>query len=199
MNGHMESPITATYAQIPYLCIMTILMAGPVMLPGIRHTGLNSLYWRRRRAMSEYAFGYFICWFLYNLLLMFFIVILQNFFGNYQIFISFLVAAAFWQVSPYKQRFIKKCHRSIPLPPKGCAAEVASMKFGLTNGLSCIGRCWPLMAAGMVLPGYKIIVIPLISCYMVLERRYEKPAELLYKSGITFGILSVIFFILAAT
>jgi len=55
------------------------------------------------------------------------------------------------------------------------------------------------MAAGMVLPGYKIIVIPLISCYMVLERRYEKPAELLYKSGITFGILSVIFFILAAT
>jgi len=53
-----------------------------------------------------------------------------------------LAAAAAWQLSPFKRRCLRGCHRSLPLPPYGWRAEKGALRFGLRNGLYCLGTCW---------------------------------------------------------
>src|ERR1700722_17366549 len=42
--------------------VMPVAMMGPAARGGLRYTGLNSLVWRRRRAMAEFAAGYLVLW-----------------------------------------------------------------------------------------------------------------------------------------
>ncbi len=178
--------------QMPALMLMTLIMMGPAALPGIRHAGISSLYWRRKRSMAEYAFGYLSCWLLCDVLLMACLMEFDMFFKKYQILITFLVISAFWQTSFLKKRFMEKCHKVTNLPPKGYRAELASIRFGIYNGSACVGTCWPLMAVAMSFTYGKIIFILLITAYTTIERRHEKPGELFRLSGIAFGVLSVL-------
>ena len=42
--------------------LMSVAMMGPAALAGVRHTGLNSLRWRRGRAMAGFAAAYLAVW-----------------------------------------------------------------------------------------------------------------------------------------
>jgi predicted metal-binding membrane protein len=126
-------------ADLPQWTVMAVATMGPAALPGIRHTARNSLRWRRRRAQVEFAGAYLAVWVGYGAVVLAALPRVPVPVG------VALLAAAGWQLTPYKRRVLLACHRGRPLPPTGRRADRAAAGFGLRVGVSCVGSCWALM------------------------------------------------------
>jgi predicted metal-binding membrane protein len=153
---------------------MTVAMMGPSALAGIRHTGLNSLRWRRNRAMSEYAIAYLGVWVIFGVVAL----VLAHSIGGARSWVGLgvvLVAAAVWELLPAKRRFLRACHRARPLPPKGRAAELGSMRFGLRSGLACLGSCWCVMLVMIAAPAAHLAWMVGLTVLVTSERFLERP------------------------
>jgi predicted metal-binding membrane protein len=125
-------------ADLPQWTVMAAAMMGPAALPGVRHTALNSLRWRRRRAAAEFGLSYLAVWVAYGAVVLLLL-------PPVPVGVALLVAAG-WQLTPYKRRWLLECHRGRPLPPTGPRADRAAAEFGLRVGGACAGSCWALMA-----------------------------------------------------
>jgi predicted metal-binding membrane protein len=55
--------------------------------------------------------------------------------------------AAAWEIGPIKRRELRRCHRTVPLAPRGWRADADCVRYGLTTGFSCLTMCWALMVA----------------------------------------------------
>jgi predicted metal-binding membrane protein len=157
---------------LPYWTLMTVAMMGPAALAGIRHTGLNSLRWRRGRAMAEFAAAYLAVWTAFGALALTMATLVPAVPGSAAFAIVLAVAAA-WQLSPLKRRWLRDCHRSVPLPLRGWAAEWAALRFGLRNGAACIGSCWCLMLVMVVASG--LLWTVLVAGFVTAEKLLQQP------------------------
>jgi predicted metal-binding membrane protein len=121
--------------------VMVVAMMVPLVWPAARHVGLNSLRWRRQRAISMFLTMYVAVWTIFGV-----VVLLA--FGLLPIpgtpaLGAALIVAALWQLTPQQLYFRWACHRTVPLPPRGWPAVVGDFRFGLRQGLACVGVCWP--------------------------------------------------------
>jgi len=157
---------------LPYWTLMTVAMMGPAALAGIRHTGLNSLRWRRRRAMAEFAAAYLAVWIAFGALALIVAALVPAAPGSAAFAIVLAMAAA-WQLGPLKRRWLRDCHRSVPLPPRGWVAERAALRFGLRNGAACLGTCWCLMLVTLVASGFLWTV--LVAGFVTAEKLLQQP------------------------
>jgi predicted metal-binding membrane protein len=160
--------------ELPYWLIMTVAMMGPVALAGIRHTGLHSLNWRRNRAMAEFALSYLALWMVFGAVALT-AVVLEPALEGWRALTVVLVTAATWQLTPLKQRLLRKCHRSRPLPGRGWRAEWGALAFGLYNGLPCIGTCWCLMLIMVVAPEGQLLWMLALTAIATGERVVKRP------------------------
>jgi predicted metal-binding membrane protein len=165
--------------------LMTIAMMGPAALAGVRHTSRNSLPRRRGRAMAEYGAGYLAPWAIYGLALIW-LAHAAGWTASWEATGLALAMAAGWQLTPWKRRCLLECHRSVPLPPRGWRAEVASARFGLRNGASCLGSCWPLMAVMTTLPAAHLWWTLGLTGFVTFERlgRHPNRARRLVAAGL---------------
>jgi len=157
--------------------LMTVVMMGPAALIGVRHTGMNSLCWRRRRAMAEFAVAYLSVWVGFGLLVLGGIGTIPRLAGREALAAS-LAAAAIWELTPYKGLRLRDCHRSIPLPPSGWGAERGAMIFGLRSGLACLGSCWCLMVVMVAAPGAHLLWTAALTGLVTAERCLERPRRI---------------------
>src|SRR4051794_464468 len=147
---HMTGAMPATSGLAAWV-VMSVVMMGPAALPGLNHVHRNSLRWRRRRAVVEYAGGYLVAWTVAGVG----VLLLLRWTGVPAapgVLAVALAASAAWQLTPMKWTCVRACHRSVPLPPRGWAAERAAVRFGALNGSACVGSCWLLMLAMVVSP-----------------------------------------------
>jgi predicted metal-binding membrane protein len=158
-------------AGLPYWTLMTVATMGPAALAGIRHTGLNSLRWRRRRAMAEFAAAYLAVWLAFGALALIVAALVPAAPGS-AAFAIVLAGAAAWQLSPLKRRWLRDCHRSVP-PPRGWVAERAALQFGLRNGAACLGSCWCLMVVIVVASG--LLWTVLVAGFVTAEKLLQQP------------------------
>lgn len=68
-----------------------------------------------------------------------------------------LVLACAWQLTRFKRRAMRDCHRGVPVPPDGASATAGIVRFGLVNGSACIRACWPAMLAMAVVPASQML------------------------------------------
>ena len=141
---------------LPAWMLMTVAMMGPAALGAIGYTGLNSLRWRRRRAMAEFAAAYLAVWAAFGLAVLAAAAVVPGVPGPAALALVLAVAAA-WQLTPVKRRCLSGCHRGAPLPPRGWRAEKGALGFGLRNGLYCLGTCWCLMLVMVAAPGGQLL------------------------------------------
>ncbi len=173
--GHVWSHVADG---LPYWALMSIAMMGPAALAGVRHTGLNSLRWRRRRAMAEFATTYLAVWMAFGVV----VLAADGLLGMHgsAALAVVLTAAAMWQLSPLKRRWLRDCHRSVPLPPSGLAADRGALRFGLRNGRACLGSCWCLMCVMTVAPGAPgahIFWAVALAGFSTTERLLQRPGR----------------------
>lgn len=159
---------------LPSWLLMTVAMMGPAALADVRYTGLNSLRWRRRRAMAEFSAAYLSVWAAFGLLALAAAAIVSGVPGPADLAVVLAVAAA-WQLTPFKRRCLRGCHRSLPLPPYGWRADTGALWYGLRNGLYCLGTCWCLMLIMIAAPGAQLLWTVGLTVAIAAERRLPRP------------------------
>jgi predicted metal-binding membrane protein len=128
--------------------LMSVAMMVPVVLPAVRHVGLNSIRQRRQWAMLLFVSVYVGVWAAFGLLAL----------GGWRLALatldvdagvllaSTLTVAAGWQLTRVKRRALLACRRTVPLPPVGRRADAGCARFALRQGRRCVASCWALMA-----------------------------------------------------
>jgi predicted metal-binding membrane protein len=154
--------------------LMTVAMMGPAALIALRHTGLNSLRWRRQRAIAEFSVAYLAVWTAFGLLAQVAGTFVPRIPGP-GVLAAVLAAAAAWQLSPLKRRCLRGCHRSFPLPPRGWRADKGAVRFGLRNGLYCLGTCWCLMLVMIAAPSGQLLWTAGLTGIITAERLLPRP------------------------
>jgi predicted metal-binding membrane protein len=185
------APLPGIANPIGWWVLMSVAMMGPAALAGVRHTGLNSLRWRRGRAMAEFAVAYLAVWAIFGAVALAFVAALPGAPGTIVLVIVLALAAA-WQLTPLKRRWLRDCHRSVPLPPQGWKAELGSLRFGLRNGLSCLGSCWCLMLIMAVAPAYHLLWMFALTVVVTAEKLMERPRRATRMAATALAITAIV-------
>jgi predicted metal-binding membrane protein len=126
--------------------IMTLLMMVPVTLPAIRHLAFNSFRSRRSRAMTLYLAAYLFAWLVFGAVAI--SVVSAGASVGVPVpamAVAILLVAAAWQLAPSRQRALRSCRRTVPLPPTGWRADAACARFAIQQAMHCMKICWPVM------------------------------------------------------
>jgi predicted metal-binding membrane protein len=190
-SAHRAAGLAAA-AGLPGWVLMTVAMMGPAALAGVRHTGLNSLRWRRGRAMAGFAAAYLTAWAVFGVLAL---AAAALFTGaavpGPAALAAVLAAAAAWQLTPAKRRCLRACHRSVPLPPRGWRAEWGSLRFGLRNGAACLGSCWCLMLVMVAAPAGQLLWMAGLAGAVTAERLALRPRAVTRFIGVACAFAAV--------
>jgi predicted metal-binding membrane protein len=151
---------------------MVIAMMVPLTLTNVRHVALSSLWRRRHRAIAAFLVGFLAVW----------IVIQSAIVGSWGLLAAIvgwgtaggvaMVAAALWEVAPIKRQQLRRCHRTVPLAPRGWRADADCAKYGVTTGFSCVTMCWALMVAAAAFSHSLMVMIVLFGVQM--SGRYQR-------------------------
>lgn len=156
--------------------LMTIAMMLPLIILPARHIAFRSFSWRRDRAMAAFLLGYILVWALAGAALVPILVyarVLDPSGGRLAITAA-LVCAAAWQLTPWKLRALRGCHRMVALSGTGWRADTDCIRFGITTGGNCAASCWLLMltpAMGM----HSLLAMACVQMIALHERYVSRP------------------------
>jgi predicted metal-binding membrane protein len=133
---------------------MVLAMMLPATLPTVRAVSLRSMWDRRYQAPAIFLSAYILIWAAVGA-----IALAAWRIAGFQHSVNpaaaagvMLVVGAVWQLTPQHNRFLKRCHRTLPLGARGYAADRACVRYGAYHGRQCVGSCWPLML--VMIPGH---------------------------------------------
>ncbi len=155
--------------------LMVVAMMVPLLGPPIRHVLAASLARRRARSVAEFLVGYFGLWIVVGSAMMALPEVVDV---SPALTVTVAgIVAAIWQVSPAKQRCLDRLHAHPALPAFGSAADRAAVGFGLRHAGWCVGACWSLMVLAVVVPGWSLLAMALVTFWLAAERleRPERP------------------------
>lgn len=154
------------------MAAMVVAMMLPLTLANVRHVAWSSLWRRRHRAIAAFLAGYLAVW----------ILVQAGIAGAWGLMASLtgwqtaagiaMAAAVFWEVSPVKRQRLRRCHRTVPLAPRGWRADADCARYGVTTGLSCVTMCWAIMAASAAFAHSFLVMIVLFGVQM--SGRYQR-------------------------
>jgi predicted metal-binding membrane protein len=162
---------------------MTLLVMGPSVSQTVQYVGSNSLRWRRYRAVIEFVTAYCLVWLVFDVLVGS-VAATVRFAYPWQGWIAAVFIAGLWQLSPWKRHCLRQCHRGIPLPPSGWAAEKAALQFGVRNAAACVGSCWAIMVVMMLAPQFNAAVTLAVTSMVGMERLAPTGLKLARRTGI---------------
>ncbi|HST68616.1 MAG TPA: DUF2182 domain-containing protein [Solirubrobacterales bacterium] len=162
------------FAATPTWGLMAVAMMVPPALPAVRHVSVNSLYWRRHRAVLEFLLGFLAIWIGFS-------VVVLGAISNWElarsqwILAAALALAAAWQLTPLKWRALRDCHRPSPLPPRGWQASLGAARFGWRNGTACLLSCWAMMVAVALATSSMLVWMAALTALIYFEKLNLKP------------------------
>lgn len=192
-DGVVTAKRASTLGALSGWTLMSVAMMVPASLPAVRFVGLNSIRPRRRHAMAVFVVAYLAVWLAFGAALL--VVFSRADAPNDSTPVAAaLLAAAGWQLTPWKRRAVLTCPRTVPLPPCGLRADVACARFGVRHAARCVASTWPLMLL-MVIVGHGNIAAMVVltglmtgEAHIPISRALMQPmAAILAAAGI--GIL----------
>jgi predicted metal-binding membrane protein len=164
----------AAAAGLPMWGLMAAAMMLPTALPAVKHVGVHSLYWRRRRAMAEFTTVFLGIWILFGIAVV--APLSSRIPADPALAGAALLAlAALWQVTPWKQWALRACHRPRPLPPYGWRASSGVARFALFNGGACLASCWALMLTMAAAGPLRLVWMAILTITVMTEKLSQKP------------------------
>lgn len=172
--------------------IMTMAMMIPPTLPSARHVALNSMRYRRQRAMAVFLASYLAVWAGFGLVTVPFAAGRSAVTGTGALdlaVVATLAVAAAWELTPAKRRALRACRLTSPLPPQGRRADRACIDFGFRLGQRCVTACWAMMLTMVVAGHGSLVLMALLTVIVGAEKvtvrgtRLVRPASLLLCSA----------------
>jgi predicted metal-binding membrane protein len=173
---------TSLAAGLPIWALMSVAMMLPAALPAVRHVAVNSLYWRRRRAVLEFLAVFLGIWAIFSAVV-FGTLASQVPAGSTAALAAALALAALWQLTPLKRRALLACHRPQALPPHGWRATAGVARFGLGNGGACLASCWAMMLAMAVIGSARLVWMAAFAGLIAVEKLNLKPGRTARRVG----------------
>lgn len=156
--------------------IMLTAMMTPLLAPPVLRLWCRSLAHRRWRAIATFAFGYGAVWVIAGGALIAATTTLDA--DNVQRFTLAVIIAAIWQITPWKQLCLNRCHHHHPLAAFGWRAEADALRYGMSHGCWCIGACWALMLLPLAAGPWHLPVMAGVSLLILYERcRAPRPPK----------------------
>jgi predicted metal-binding membrane protein len=169
------SSVTAGWA------LMLVAMMSPALIMPIRHVLKRSFKRRRARSVTLFVVGYAAIWMAAGGVLlpaMLILILLEP--QSYLPAVGVGIIAFVWQCSPIKQRCLNRSHNHSELAAFGIAADLDSLRFGITHGVWCVGSCWALMLFPMLMSQGHFAAMAVVTFVMTSER-LERPKPLSWR------------------
>ncbi|MDT5332106.1 MAG: hypothetical protein QOF31_3403 [Mycobacterium sp.] len=129
--------------------LMVVAMMLLTILPAARFISLSGRWERRQRGPALFAIGYLSVWIALGLIAFGVVQWAAPHLQSRWMVAAALGVAAVWELTIWKLRFLRACHRMRPIPPDGWKADCSVVMRGLRNAASCVGACWAMMAPMM--------------------------------------------------
>jgi predicted metal-binding membrane protein len=148
-------------------CAMSVAMMLPTNLGAIRYVGFSSLPGRRAGAIAMFALTFTTLWLPLGLL-----AGLWHAAGDSPgvVAVLALVAAAAWELTPWKAAALVACRRTRPIRLRGKAARDSCCRYGAHVGKQCVISCGPAMLA-LTLTGHPLLALIAVAPIVYLEKR----------------------------
>jgi predicted metal-binding membrane protein len=166
--------------------LMVVAMMVPAALDAVQHVAVNTLRWRRNRAVAIFLAVYLSIWIAFGALLIAISPLWSAVDGKLVLAVVLAVAAA-WQLTVHKRRALRDCHRPSPLPPRGRRATVGVIAFGSRNGLACTRSCWAMMLAMGVASSMMIFWMVALTGVVLTEKLSPKPRQATRLAAVLLG------------
>ena len=172
--GHEASVAASVAAGLPMWGLMSITTMLPAALPTVGHVAVNSLRWRRGRAVVEFLAVYLGIWIAFGASTLALLALWPSARTGMTVAVMLALAAA-WQLTPAKRRALLACHGSSPLPPRGWRATAGVVRFGRRNGLACLGSCWAMMLVMAVVTTGQVFWTAALTGLISAEKLVRRP------------------------
>jgi predicted metal-binding membrane protein len=157
--------------------LMLFAMMAPVLVPSLLHITQRTFRERRGRSIGLFVAGYASIWMVADVALLCTTTVLKLAVPKWQFQAAAgLLVALLWQCSPFKQRYLNRCHAAPALSAFGLAADFDVVRFGITQGIWCVGSCWALMLLPTELPVSHVITTSLVAL-LIFAERFEQPTR----------------------
>ena len=166
--------------------LMVVAMMVPAALDAVHHVAVNTLRWRRNRAVAIFLAVYLSIWVAFGALLIAISPLWSAVDGKLVLAVALAVAAA-WQLTVHKRRALRDCHRPSPLPPRGRRATAGLIAFGSRNGLACTRSCWAMMLAMGVASSMMIFWMVALTGVVLTEKLSPKPRQATRLAAVLLG------------
>jgi predicted metal-binding membrane protein len=151
---------------------MLAAMMAPTLIAPVGHVYLRSFASRRVGLAVLFVIGYAAVWMPAGALLLAVVRVVTSLATESRLLApGALALAAAWQCSPSKQRCLNRCHARPEVTAFGAAADAGAFRFGLRDGMWCVGSCWALMLLpSLVSPSLHLVVMAAVSVQVFSER-----------------------------
>ena len=157
--------------------LMVVAMMFPSQVNAVRLTAFASFDQRRHLAVSEYLLGYLGVWATVGAAGL----AMSIQFAQVKLPLAALVLLICgWELTNTKRRAWMQCHRVPILRSAGHAADLSCLKWGVVQGIGCVGSCWVLMLP-MLLPNHPPLMMWLAFALVTLQRFLIDPAGRRYR------------------
>jgi predicted metal-binding membrane protein len=157
---------------------MVIAMMVPLTITNVRHVAQSSLWRRRHRAIAGFLVGFLVVWLVVQTIIVETWGLLAPLVGWGTAGGVAMVAAVSWELAPIKRQRLRRCHRTVPLAPRGWRADADCVHYGLSTGFSCVTMCWALMVAAAAF-SHSLVVMTVLFGVQLSGRYQRRPSPVL--------------------
>jgi predicted metal-binding membrane protein len=156
--------------------LMIVAMMVPAALPAMQHVAVNTLRWRRRRAVATFLAAYMSIWIAFGAVLIVVSPLWSGVDGKLVLAVALALAAG-WQLTVQKRRALRDCHRPSAPPPRGWRATRGVLSFASRNGSACMRSCWAMMLAMGVASSMMVFWMVALTGIVLTEKLATKPRQ----------------------
>ena len=171
---------------------MVVAMMLPTILPAARWISLSVRWSRRLRAPALFALGYLAVWIGAGAAALATLRALHIDSGGRWAVVATLAIAVGWELTPWKLRFLRACHRLRPIPPSGWRAEWTCVRRGLTIGWACLGAGWAMMTPMLVAGQIAMWLMLPITVVMLRQRFAVKAAKTVQPAAAALAAIAMV-------
>jgi len=118
--------------------LMVVAMMLPTTVPLVRYVATATRRSRRQRSILLFAAGHVAAWAPAALLVGVWAMVVPHGQVPRWLAAAALATAGGWELTRWKRRALRRCHRTRPVRFCGRAADVSAARLGLANGRTCV-------------------------------------------------------------